>query len=188
MKASLKYDIAVQIRHQEWEEEDDLAPFYRGIYSVTLNYFTTVMFIPTFPRTADNWPPTLPQDVDDVHSAAEARLFTAALSEYTVTPDAQLAGQQELIPLEPLPQIGPRMGLLFYVTPPEFALFSQELPLLEQKTPSVRDYVPLSQVRDFATMQLIRSHLMVNERNRERSQGVSSLFGTHYIKCLVPTH
>jgi len=180
MKASLKYDMSVQIRHQKWEEEEDLAPFYEGIYSVTLNYFTTIMFIPTFSRTKDNWPPTLPDDIDNVHSVTEARLFTAALSEYTVTPDAELAGRQELIPLSPLTQIGPRMGLVFYVTPQEFACFSQELPLLEQKTPSVRDYMPLSQISAFATIQLIEG------RNSWLSKRTDPIFDTHYIKCLVP--
>ena len=163
MKVGPKVDIAVQVKLQEWEEDEDVAPFYRGIYEVTLNFFTDVMFIPSFPRTLDSWPPTLPKNVDDVHSVYEARLFTVALSENTVTPNAFLAGQQELIPLSPSLNGEPRMGRIFYVTPEQFALFSQELAQIMQQTLSVHDYVSLLKVNHFACIQFITFHFGLDQ-------------------------
>lgn len=55
------------------------------------------MFVPELEINPDNWPPVLPEDVDEAISETEARLFTAALSDYMVTPNSLLAGKQEKI-------------------------------------------------------------------------------------------
>jgi hypothetical protein len=65
---------------------------------MTLNDFVNVIFIPSFPRDKENWSLNIPTYVEYVRSFQEARQFTAALSDYTVTPDNLRAGQQELIP------------------------------------------------------------------------------------------
>jgi hypothetical protein len=64
----------------------------------------------------------LPDNVDEVSSETEARLFTAALSDYTVTPHSLLAGIQEIISIPPFKgdmedsDLDSRRGVLFYVS------------------------------------------------------------------------
>jgi len=59
--SELEQNFSVSVRHQIWEELPEKAEFYRGIYSVTLNYLVSVMFVPEFKITQDNWPPVLPE-------------------------------------------------------------------------------------------------------------------------------
>lgn len=160
------YEFKVQVRHQERDEDPSVARFFRGIFWMTLNSFVHVIFIPSFPRERENWSLKIADDVDDVRSLSEARQFTAALSDYTVTPDDDRAGQQELIPIPPPPQISApgfrdematesRTGVMFYVTQKEFTRFSQELALISEHTFELNEYIPFSEAKDFECMQLI---------------------------------
>jgi hypothetical protein len=89
------------------------------------------MFVPELEINPDNWPPVLPDNVDEVSSETEARLFTAALSDYTVTPKSFLAGTQEIISIPSFNEdmedshIDSRRGVLFYVSHQEFDAFSK---------------------------------------------------------------
>ena len=88
MKQGFRRNFAVQVRHQERDEEEEWgAIFYRGIFSLTLNRLITVLFIPSFPRTPDTWPPTILEGVDQVQSETEARLYITESADYVVTPD-----------------------------------------------------------------------------------------------------
>ena len=166
MKYSLDYDFTVQVRGQEGEEDQQFARFYQGIYSVTLNTFVDVMFVPSFCREVKGWSLHLPFNVNEVHSAQEARLFTAALSDLIVTPDDYRAGEEELIPPPPSPppytHIAPEMGVIFYVTPQQFALFSQELAEIEQETFSLYPTVPVSKIAHFACIKFITEKIMTS--------------------------
>ena len=127
-------DIAVRVWREERERPPEYASFYKGIVEVMIIEKVDATFIPTLPRTPDKWPPVLPPNVnvDVVESEEQARLFTTFFSEYIVTPNAQLAGQKEFVP-----QFVPAnkyysgcdfpFGVVFYVTPEQFALFSSEL-------------------------------------------------------------
>ena len=97
-----KNDYPVQVWREERNQEPPSAPFYRGIFDVTIRPLADIMFIPTFTRKADQWPPTLLKDLEDVRSEHEARLLTAALADIVVTPDASLAGQVDFFPMPPL--------------------------------------------------------------------------------------
>ena len=176
---------------------------------MTLNDFVNIIFIPSFGRNRRNWSLNIADDIEDVRSLAEARQFTAALSDYTVTPDDSRAGQQELIPIPPPPQIPApgyrddmanesRTGVIFYVTQKEFTRFSQELALMEEHTSSVYDYLPFSEVKDFECMQFILNDMVASPHfaqkdlktvNRPWSDGFLSPLGLKFnkIERLVPS-
>ncbi|MGB0385419.1 MAG: hypothetical protein ACPGWR_11395 [Ardenticatenaceae bacterium] len=172
MKLGFRRDFAVQVRDQEHDEEEEWgAVFYRGIFSVTLNQLITILFIPSFPRTADTWPPTILEGVDQVQSETEARLYITESADYVVTPDPFLAGQQEVIPIPAIPpeqlaemglpfEIGPRQVVVFYVTDEQFARFSQELRLIEKQTYWVYDYVRVSKVNHFECIRFIQNYII----------------------------
>jgi hypothetical protein len=163
MKPSLLSDFTVSVKYQMWEESPEVADFYRGIYSVTLNFLVTVMFVPEFEKTVDNWPPILPENVDEVTTELEARLFTVALSDYSVTPNSRMKGHQERIsPSAVTEDIQnsdnvPENVVIFYVSPEEFEIFSQELSVLAEQTPGVHDYVRISEIESLKFAKFILS-------------------------------
>ena len=172
MKLGFKRDFAVQVRHQERDEEEKWgAVFYRGIFSLTLNQLITILFIPSFPRTAETWPPTILEGVDQVQSETEARLYATESADYVVTPDPFLAGQQEVIPMPPIPpeqlaemgvtfEIRPRQVVVFYVTHEQFARFEHELSLIAEQTYGIRHFVRVSKVTDFECIRFIENDII----------------------------
>ncbi len=169
MKLGFKQDFAVQVRHQERDEEEEWgAPFYRGNFSVTLNQLISILFIPDFPRTAETWPPTLLEGVDDVQSESEARLYMTESADYVVTPDAGRAGQKEVIALPAIPALGAINGIeenrlvIFYVTPEQFVRFSQELPLMEEQTYWVTQFVRVHKIAHFECINFIQNCIIAS--------------------------
>ncbi len=162
-----EYEFKVQVRHQVRDEEPEIARFFKGIFWMTLNDFVNLIFIPSFPRDKENWSLNIPTSLEDVSSLDEARQFTAALSEYTITPSDKRAGQQELIPIPPPPDISfpglrpdhkteeSKTGVMFYVTPQEFIRFSQELAVIEEHTFMLYEYLPFEEVKEFECIQFI---------------------------------
>ena len=153
---------------------------------MTLNDFVNIIFIPSFPRNRSNWSLNIADDIEHVRSLSEARQFTAALSDYTVTPDDNRAGQQELIPIPPPPDsdisapgLRPddmasesQMGVMFYVTPQEFIRFSQELALMEEHTFLLNEYLPFSEAKEFECMQLILNHILTSPHFGEKDSKI----------------
>jgi hypothetical protein len=186
MKSSHKaYDFKLQVQHQPREEPASVASLYTGLFTVTLNDFVDVMFIPSFPRTRENWSLNIADDVEDVRSSHEARQFMAALSEYTVTPNDHRAGQQELIPLAP-PLLrrkpdDPTTGVIFYVTQKEFIRFSQELAMMEEHTLSVYDCLPFSEVKEFESIQFILKQIVTSPHFSERDFEIVNLPWYHHL-------
>jgi len=166
MKPSLEHNFSISVRHQIWEELPEKAEFYRRIYSVTLNFLVTIMFVPELEINPDNWPPILPEDVDEVNSETEARLFTAALSDYTVTPNSLLAGKQEITSIPSVNEdmedsdIDSKRGVVFFVNPQEFDVFSKELSELANQTPGVHDYVKISEIKELELAKFILSNII----------------------------
>lgn len=154
MKVSLERDFTVSVRHQIWEELPEKSEYYRGIYSVNLNFLVSVMFVPGFEINEEEWPPVLPENLDEVSSENEARLFTTALSDYTVTPQTRWAGKAEKILLPSGKEdrensdINLQTGVVFYVSNREFEVFSQELSALAQQTPGAHDSVKISEIKE----------------------------------------
>jgi hypothetical protein len=172
MKLGFKRDFAVQVRHQVDDEEEEWgAHFHQGIFSLTLNQLITILFIPSFPRTAETWPPTILPGVDQVQSETEARLYITESADYVVTPDANRAGQQEVIPIpaatpEQVAEIGlgfylgARQVVVFYVTPDQEARFHGELPVIGEQTHSIRHFVRVSKVTDFECIRFIQHDII----------------------------
>ena len=133
-----------------------------------MNTFVDVVFIPYFSREVNKWSLKIPNNIDIVHSVQEARLFTAALADYVVMPDESRAGQEELIPQ--LPSAPPYFdtpldtGVIFYVTPQQFALFRQELAEIEQQAFGLYDSVRVSKLVHFECIKFINKIVMTSER------------------------
>jgi hypothetical protein len=166
MKLLLEGNFSVTVRHQIREELPETTEFYQGIYSVSLNFLVYIMFVPELEINPNNWPPVLPKNVDDVSSETEARLFTTALSKYTVTPHSLLAGTQEIIFI---PSANKNMGysdsdseraVIFYVSHQEFNAFSKELVALADRTPGVHDFVRIAAIEELEIAKFITSIVM----------------------------
>lgn len=177
MKPSLSSDFTVSVRHQSWEEPPELAKFYQGIYSVTLNFLINVMFVPEFEINVNN-SPILPENVDNVSSEFEARLFTLCFSDYTITPNSFKKGQQELISLPSATEDAKNNNLtsdvrgIFYVSPEEFATFSKELSALAEQTPGVHDYVKISEIENLKFAKYILSSVISSSYFQEKDKKI----------------
>lgn len=178
MKYPFQDDYAVQV----WREErqaplPENSHFYKGIFDVNLLNLVHLPFVPAFSRTPENWPASLPNNIDIVNSQYEARLFTAALADIAVTPDEELAGQAQLFPLPPPPPKFASLwklsdtGVLFFVTPEQYQLFSEELLEIEKDTFFANDYVRLRSVSHFECIKFILEVIVPFERRRQASNG-----------------
>ncbi len=193
-------DHPVQVWREERQVLAEYAHFYQGIFMVNFRFFGTIMFVPPFGRTADKWPPTLPADVDRPESAEQARIYSAAFSKYTITPDDELAEQSESFclsrPTEIDPEIAifvkynqsPLTGRLFYVTNEQYARFSQELLEVEQHTLSANKYIGLSKVKHFECMKFIMANIAPIEEKRRAERRANSIFGMSQPNKSVATH
>lgn len=154
---------AFQVRPQSIEQWlPEYAHFYEGIYGVTVNHHTHIAFVPAFQRP-QAWPPQMPDDVDVVTSEDEARLFTALLAHYTITPDDKRVGQRETLHFPPpamYPEIKDPTSTLIYVTTEQFIGFQQELATLAERLPSVHDRLWLPEVADQTSIQFIIEHVL----------------------------
>jgi hypothetical protein len=207
----LKYSrLSVHVCREEREPEPEYAPFYKGIFHVLITHLLPITFIPHFDRTAENWLPILPDDVDIVHSCNQARLFTAALADYAITPDEALAGQTETfciskgsVSFASLPKKVESettiflnndntelTGILFYVTSEQFAHFSQELLEIEQHTFWPNQYIALSKVKEFECIKFIFANIApIEEKIRvENERQVRSIFGMPERNKIVSTN
>jgi hypothetical protein len=163
MKPTPHYDFPISVRRQTWEEEPDEAHFYEGIFTVNLNYSSSLLFVPVVERIV--WPPSLSGRTDSINSEQEARLFTLALSRYSVTPDPERAGQEEMIPGS-LAELEP--GVIFYVSDHEFFVFSQELGKLADERPSVHSAWRISEIMDLEVSNFILSRLLISKHISRR--------------------
>ena len=182
-------DHPVQVWRQERQVLAEYAHFYKGIFDVTVGSFGYLMFVPPFGRTADKWPPALPADVDRPSSEEQARIFSAVFTNYTITPDEELAGQTESFCLKIESETTTFLndddselsGRLFYVTPSQFALFSQELLEIEQHTIWANQYIALSKVKEFECIKFILANIAPIEEKRraEKERRARSIFAMY---------
>lgn len=158
MKPSPHYDFSISIKHQTGEEEPEVAALYQGIFDVILNHTVSIMFVPELIINSQCWPPVLPENLDNISTEIEARLVTVALSKYTVTPNSLLAGKEEIIPQTDSNYS--QSGIVFFVTPEEFKIFSMELSMLAEQISSLHSSKKVSEIQDFHFIQLLLSHII----------------------------
>jgi hypothetical protein len=58
--------------------------------------------------------------------------------------------------------MGPRTGVMFYVTPQEFIRFSQELALIAEHTFMLYEYLPFEEVKEFECIQFITETIVTS--------------------------
>src|SRR5262245_10804144 len=74
MKVSPRADYPVRVLAQEWDEQPHRAELYRDVFAVTLNHVVEIVFVPDVGEVAPPWDGrTLPPDLDDVSTPAQAR-------------------------------------------------------------------------------------------------------------------
>ncbi len=159
MKLDSSKGIPVRVYLEKYEVDEEISAHYEGLYMADIDTHTTIAFIPAFTRTAENWPPTLPANIDNVQNSEEARRWTAALAACVVTPDPLRAGQQETIFATRDLDGKVRPTLIFYITPAQFETFSAELEQVAERTYGVHNYVYLHQLNEMSWVQFITTHL-----------------------------
>lgn len=158
MKPSPHYDFSISVRHQTYEEEPEVAALYQGIFDIRLNHTVSIMFVPDIVIDSKYWPPVLPENVDNISTEIEARLITVGLSRYTVTPNLLLAGKEDIIP-QPVSNYC-QSGVVFFVNPEDFKIFSMELSMLAEQIPSLHSSKKASEIQDFNFIKLILSRII----------------------------
>lgn len=162
MKALLSSDLKVLVWPESLEHKVEVSILYKGIYSVTLNQFVTIMFVPKVARDKGTWPPKLPESIDFPRSEEEARLWTIGLAEYVVTPNLKLAGNEEILSLPSLSGEYDK-GVVFYVHPDEFKEFSEDLEEVNQRINSIHDKINSSEIENLSFIRFITSHVITSE-------------------------
>lgn len=166
MKTLLTNNLKILVWPESLEHSSEVSIFYKGIYSVTLNQFVTIMFIPEVDRDKEVWPPRLPESIDSPCSEEEAKLWTVGLAEYVVTPNSKLAGSEEILNLPNLSGECDK-GVVFYVRPDEFKEFSKGLEEVNQKTSSVHEKVNSSEIENLSFIKFIVSNV-IESKNFEK--------------------
>jgi hypothetical protein len=163
MKPTPKADFPVGVRPRAWEEDDPaLGEAYAGVFEVTLNNYVGIVFVPQLPGSADVWDrDAVPDDLDDVATSAQARLATALLAPYVVTPNTALAGQQQRFEMLDDPP-GRRGGTVFYVAPEAFDRFSGELADLSATLGMIHPPGKISDIRDRDVIAFIESVVLTS--------------------------
>jgi hypothetical protein len=160
MKPSAMYDFPVNVTPRSWEVEKDVALYYQGIFEVSLNFYTSILFVPQFKRDPNHWPPVLPENMGKPQSEIEARLITIAMSKYAVTPNLSLKGQEEVIP--PFdPQL--ENGVVFYVGDDEFEIFSYELSKIAEELTGIHDSRRVSELKHLEFVKFLLSRFVMSK-------------------------
>jgi hypothetical protein len=148
MKVGPSTNYSVGVWRAEWEEPNDNAQLYHGIFEVELQHSARVSFVPDISSVAPPWDSAmLPDDIDTIDTVVQARLAKALLSSYVVTPNDKLAGTEEQIGWrDPGPEDEP--AVVFYVTTEEFARDVSELDSLTDIASNLHVRPPIDDLRD----------------------------------------
>ena len=123
MKISPKADYPIRVVPEADEREGPAERYFQGIYRVVLNQMVDVVFVPDVSAVAPPWDRrTMPASLDEVTAPEQARLVTALLAAYAVTPNDARAGAEERH----------EAGVVFYVTAAEFGRYAAELAELSE--------------------------------------------------------
>ncbi|MEU5879751.1 hypothetical protein [Spirillospora sp. NPDC047279] len=161
MKPRPLADFPVKVFSESTEKEPETAHLYAGIFNVTLNHTTRLVFVPDLSPVAPPWRSgILPENYDDIATVREARLAAALKGFYVVTPNAEHAGTEEPLPDFPDPDgmvISPP-GTVFYVAHAEFDRYQSELAVLEDLPGFVSGQV--SELRDHQVITFIERRIL----------------------------
>ncbi|MFC3452686.1 hypothetical protein [Amycolatopsis speibonae] len=128
MKVTPQADYPVEVRSRRWEVDDRQAALYEGVWDVLLNRMVTVSFVPDIGQPVHDrarWP----ADLDEIATERQARLEAAMFSDYTVTPNTELAGRATRSQATSWREN--RYGVVFYVDPAEYARLAADLQALD---------------------------------------------------------
>lgn len=163
--------LLVHITNELWNNEQNIAPFYEGIYSVSINGYSAATFIPEFERKNDLWYLDTLEDLDNIISCDEARLDTATIEERSITPCLERAGSIETFSTKispeyfnPLNKDNLNHHTVYYVTPKEFHTFRGELATVAEKTIGVHNYIELEELKDFEFVKFILTNIVTTEK------------------------
>jgi hypothetical protein len=165
MKVGPKVNYPVGVRPQEWDEPNENAPLYRGIYAVTLNYTVDIAFVPDISAIAPPWDRRmLPDNIDTIDTPEMARLATALFSSYVVTPNDRMAGAEDRINRKPPPGMEhvDTSGVVFYVTAEEFARFATQLDDLVEIASDRHPGVRVEDLRDREVIAFIERRVVAS--------------------------
>jgi hypothetical protein len=149
-------DLRVNVAPEEWEHEAPGSRFFEGIYVVSLNSAVDIAFVPDLSDSIPPWDVELPPDLDEnCTSERDARLYLVRTTDYSVTPNARLAGQVGIAPRLPHSNPPPALrdsppatehGLVWYVSPEEWSELDTQLRDLAAHTYRQHEFVRLSEI------------------------------------------
>jgi hypothetical protein len=162
MKVSPRADYPVRVIPQAWEEVASRAGLYEGIFTVTLNHTVDVTFVPDVSAVAPQWDSRfLPASFDEVATVEQARVSTALVASYVVTPNETLAGTQERFVWPP--DGGPDAAVVvFYVTSAEFARYAEDLDRLSGIVGSLYPDKTVSDLRDYEVVGFLERRVVAS--------------------------
>jgi len=132
---------------------------YQGIVGMELNHTVSVTFVPDISRHVPPWDERLlPDDVDRVQTVDEARVATAMLAGYLVTPHPALAGTTDRFtvpPAEGHEEMGPSTTLVWYVSPHEFDRYADELHRLTGIVGNRHSGITVSQLQEYDVVRFV---------------------------------
>jgi hypothetical protein len=162
MKPAPQQDYPVRAGREAWEH-DTRRELYAGIFTLELNHTVQVTFLPDVSRYAPPWSDRLlPNDVDEVSTVDEARLATGLLANYLVTPNPALAGTGERFTLTSGDGSGSHSGVVFYVTPEEFARYRAELERYDDYDDGWDSDATVSQLRRYAVIRFVEREVVAS--------------------------
>jgi hypothetical protein len=131
------------------------------VFDLTLNQMVTVTFIPPLgPSSRPFDRSQLPDELDNVADPEEARLEAVMFAARAVTPDAHLAGTHEQLPIPSWrKESRARPGVVFYVSPTEFATFAADLEALSRNVGELCPDTPVSSLQGHPAIEFVKQLL-----------------------------
>lgn len=156
-------DYQVRVLRQAWEEPAEAAALYAGIFTVTLNRGVDVAFVSDVSAVAPPWDDDLlPGSFDAIETVEQARIGTALLSDYVVTPNEARAGSEESFRWPPEGSGAPQVA--YYVTGEEFERYTADLDELIRVASSTASSPPVSELRDHSVVGFLEHRVVASPR------------------------
>ncbi|MEU1208637.1 hypothetical protein [Nocardia sp. NPDC005825] len=140
MKRYPEADFRVYVT-PEWGEVDvaeEERELFHGVYSVNLNDHIDIRFVPDVSEVAPPWGIHVFGENHPIATPMRARVWSLRTAwDYCVTPNVNLAGTEEQIPLleyEPCEPGDPTTTTLWYVGTPEWTALENQLSDLVERT------------------------------------------------------
>jgi hypothetical protein len=163
MKASPTADYPVRVYDEPSDQDPPEAELYEGIFTMVLNYYVRIAFIPDVSAVAPPWDDRLFAEADEITTVEQARMVVALATPYLVTPNEALAGTEETFESGHDRQDGPRRRVAFYVTPDEFARHADDLARLAALNAySLHPKKKVSELRDYEVVGFVQRRVLAS--------------------------